>query len=189
MILRMLVLVLALSSNLTSPLSAACERGSSLIAETGGISSVPGAAGGLQFADFFAIMPFDNPLAILAGAPVAFPENGPSNGGIIRVGPASFLLPAIGIYLVQFQASLLEPAPGSQLELSLTPGGPIANSVAGRATGTTQIVGISLVTTTTPNTILQVINPSGNTSLTLEQFAGDTTLSPVSAHLVIIRFR
>ena len=59
-------------------------------------------------------------------------------------------------------------------------------TVSGRATGTSQIVGLALVATTTENSILTVRNPSGNaTALTITQLAGGA--SPVSAHLMIIR--
>ena len=64
----------------------------------------------------------------------------------------------------------------------------IANSVVGRATGTSQIVGMSLVTTTAVNSKLTVRNPTGNSiALTLTPTAGGARA--VSAHLVIIRFQ
>ena len=54
----------------------------------------------------------------------------------------------------------------------------------GRATGTSQIVGMAIVTTTTINSILTVRNPAGNAAaLTITPLAGGTR--PVSAHLVI----
>ena len=54
----------------------------------------------------------------------------------------------------------------------------------GRATGTSQITGLSLVTTTTVNSVLTVRNPAGNAAaLTVTPLAGGTR--PVSAHLVI----
>ena len=60
----------------------------------------------------------------------------------------------------------------------------LAYTVIGRATGTSQIVGIAIVTTTTTNSILTVRNPAGNAAaLTITPLAGGTR--PVSAHLVI----
>ena len=193
MILRILILVLALGSNLTSPLFAACERGDFLIAETGG---VPGASPGvpilLDFSDFFALMPNDNTGAgafIPIGAPIPFPQTGSTNGVIVRTGGVSssttFVLPAIGTYLIEFQASVANGFSAGQLELSVN-GVPLASSVVGRDTGTDQIVGISLLTTTTPNTTISVINPpTATAALQLTTIAGGT--HPVSAHLVIIR--
>ena len=137
-------------------------------------------------------MPGDNAATIGPGTPVLFPQDGPTNGVIVRTSSSTFLLPAIGTYLVLFQASIDENfvTSGAQLQLRLTavPSGspvPIASSVAGRDTGTDQVVGISIITTTAPS-ILEVINPSGNaTALTLTPIAGGT--HSVSAHLVIIR--
>ena len=57
-------------------------------------------------------------------------------------------------------------------------------TVVGRATGTSQIVGMAMVTTTSINSVLTVRNPEGNaTALTITPLAGGTR--PVSAHLVI----
>jgi hypothetical protein len=70
--------------------------------------------------------------------------------------------------------------------------GLVANSVVGRATGTSQIVGMSLLTTTIVNSVLEVINPPGNSpALTITPVAGGTGGSPadVSAHLSITRIQ
>lgn len=211
MILRTLILVLALSCSLTPTLSAGCDRGERLIAEAGGAQGIPGVAGPqgapgiagaagaqgvqgvpgipgapgiLDFSDFFALMPGDNAATVAPDSPVLFPQDGSTNGTITRIDDSSFLLPTIGTYLVQFQVSVTE---AGQLMLRLN-AAPIPDSVVGRATGTSQIVGTSLVTTTTPNSILEVINPAGNaTALTITPVAGGT--HSVSAHLVIIRIQ
>ncbi len=61
-----------------------------------------------------------------------------------------------------------------------------ATTIVGRATGTSQIVGICLVRTTLPNSVLSVCNPLGSPiALTMTPVAGGT--NPVSAHLVITR--
>ena len=61
-------------------------------------------------------------------------------------------------------------------------------SVVGRATGTSDIIGMSIVTTTEENSILTVRNPAGNsTALTITPLAGGTR--PVSAHLVITQLQ
>lgn len=70
-----------------------------------------------------------------------------------------------------------------QLELTLN-GAPIDYTVVGRATGTSDITGLFLITTTTENSVLTVRNPAGNpAALTITPLAGGT--NPVSAHLVI----
>ena len=62
----------------------------------------------------------------------------------------------------------------------------LAYTEVGRATGASQIIGMSLVTTTLINSVLTVRNPAGNsTVLTITPLAGGTR--PVSAHLVIMQ--
>ncbi len=202
MILRLALLVLVFVCSLTSTLFAGGERGNHLIAENGGIpgaagiGGLPGAAGlpgvpgipgvtaVLDLSDFYALMPGDNAAPVGANVAVQFPQNGPSTGIITRLGPSTFLLPSIGTYLVLFQVSVTE---AGQLMLRLN-GGLVANSVVGRATGTDQIIGMSLVTTSAPGSVLDVINPPGNSpALTITPNAGGT--HAVSAHLSIIRIQ
>ena len=147
-----------------------------------GVTGSTGAAGGLlNFADFFALMPGDNEATVAAGADVSFPQDGTIGGaGIARLGPSSFNLAAIGTYEVLFQVSVSE---AGQLILTLNTLD-LAYTVVGRATGTTQIVGMALVTTTAINSVLTVRNPAGNpAALTITPLAGGAR--PVSAHLVI----
>ncbi len=147
----------------------------------------PCAAGGVEhdFADFYALMPPDNAATVAPGTDVSFPQDGPTSaGGITRTGPSTFNLAAIGTYQVMFQVSVSE---AGQLMLTLN-GADLAYTVVGRATGTSQIVGIALVTTTSVNSILTVRNPAGNPSaLTITPLAGGTR--PSSAHLVITQLR
>ena len=212
---RKVILPLVLCS-LTTALFSGTERGGRLLGEAGGaqgiagvagpagapglagaagaagiqgVAGIPGAPGLLDFSDFYALMPGDNVATIATGAPVLFPQNGPTNGAITRQGGASFsvfILPAIGTYLVQFQASIGEGGTSAaQLQLEIN-GVPDLNTVVGRAAGTDQIIGKSLVTTSVPNTTLRVLNPANNsTALTLTPIAGGT--QPVSAHLLILR--
>jgi hypothetical protein len=127
-------------------------------------------------------MPGDNAATVAVGAAVSFPQDGSTNSVILRTGPTTFNLPSIGTYYVAFQVSVSE---AGQLALELN-SLIIANSVVGRATGTSQIVGVSMVTTTVINSILSVINPAGNsTALTITPVAGGT--HSVSAHLVIMQ--
>jgi len=153
-----------------------------------GAAGAAGTPGGvLAFGDFFALMPPDNAATVGAGTAVDFPRDEPGNtGGIVRTGANTFLLPAIGSYLIQFQVSVTE---AGQLALALDSGAGfllLPDTVVGRATGTTQIVGMSVVTTTVVNSIVEVINPPGNSpALTITPVAGGT--HAVSAHLVIVR--
>lgn len=160
--------------------------GSQGIAGIQGIQGIPGSPGVLDFADFFALMPPDNAATIAPGTAIQFPRDGFSNGGvspIIRLNSSTFQLPFAGTYLVLFQTSVTEPG---QLMLRLNGTNIVVDSTVGRATGTSQIVGMSIVRTFTPNNTLEVINPPGNaTALTLTPLAGGTL--SVSAHLTIIR--
>jgi len=148
---------------------------------TGPTGNTGPAGGVLGFADFFALMPPDNAATVAVGTDVSFPQDGPTSGTVItRTGPSSFNLAAIGSYQVLFQVSVSE---AGQLILTLN-GADLAYTVVGRATGTSQIVGLAIVTTTLVNSILTVRNPAGNsTALTITPLAGGTR--PVSAHLVI----
>lgn len=136
------------------------------------------------FAEFYAIMPGDNTATIAAGSPIEFPQNGPTNGIITRINASQFNIPAVGIYLVHWQVSIAE---AGQLILQLN-NTDIASTVVGRATGTSQIVGHTMITTTLPNSILKVVNPSGNpVALTVNPTAGGTRA--VTANLVITRMQ
>ena len=145
-----------------------------------------GPAGGvLNYADFYAIMPPDNAATVAPGTDVSFPQDGPNSGSdITRTGPDSFSLAQIGTYQILFQVSVTE---AGQLILTLN-GEDLNYTVAGRATGTSQIVGMSIVTTTAVNSVLTVRNPAGNAAaLTITPLAGGTR--HVSAHLVITQIQ
>ena len=150
------------------------------------VNCPPGPVGGvLNFADFYALMPPDNSATVAPGTDVSFPQDGPNSGsGIVRTGPDSFNLTLIGTYQVLFQVSVTE---AGQLIVTLN-GEDLAYTVVGRATGTSQITGMAIVTTTSINSILTVRNPAGNAAaLTITPLAGGTR--PVSAHLVITQIR
>ena len=155
------------------------------IGETGPIGPQGPAGGVLGFADFFALMPPDNAATVAPGTDVSFPQDGPNSGsGIARSGPDSFNLAEIGTYQVLFQVSVTE---AGQLILTLN-GEDLAYTVAGRATGTSQIVGMAIVETTVINSVLTVRNPEGTAAaLTITPLAGGTR--PVSAHLVITQLQ
>ena len=139
-----------------------------------------------EFAEFFALMPFDNPGPVAPGTPVEFPQDGPEDGDIARLSPAHFQLPEDGIYRVAFLVSVDEPG---QLVLTLD-GVELAYTVYGRSTGTSQIAGEALVETPAPNSIITVANPiSSAISLTITPNAGDFGFSPAAASIVIERLR
>jgi hypothetical protein len=111
-----------------------------------------------------------------------FPNVGPAavGTGITRTSAGNYQLAVVGTYEVSWQISITEPG---QLELSLN-GTPVPNSTVGRATGTNQIIGNTVVTTTSINTALSVTNPGGS-AITPTPDAGGATA--VSATLVIKR--
>lgn len=151
-----------------------------------GATGAQGEAGGvLNFADFYALMPPDNAATVAPGTDVSFPQDGPNSGlDISRTGASSFNLAQIGTYQILFQVSINE---AGQLVLTLN-GAELAYTVVGRATGTSQIIGMAIVETTSINSILTVRNPADNaTALTITPLAGGT--EPVSAHLVITQIQ
>ncbi|MGD0665107.1 MAG: collagen-like protein [Rhabdochlamydiaceae bacterium] len=167
----------------TGPAGAIGPTGPTGPAGPTGATGATGSTGVINFADFYALMPGDNAATVAPGTAVSFPNDGPTNAVITRSSPTTFILPAIGTYEVFFQVSITEPG---QLVIALN-GGELAYTVAGRATGTSQIVGSALITTTSTGMALTVQNPAGNaTALTITPFAGSsTTTVPVSAHVVI----
>ena len=130
-------------------------------------------------------MPPDNSATVAPGTDVSFPQDGPTSGSdITRTGPSSFNLAQIGSYQVLFNVGVTE---AGQLILTLN-GSDLDYTVVGRATGTSDIIGMSIVTTTAVNSVLTVRNPAGNsTALTITPLAGGTR--PVSAHLVITQIQ
>jgi hypothetical protein len=127
-------------------------------------------------------MPPDNAATVAPGTAVSFPQNGPADvsGSISRVSATTFSLSHIGTYNVTFQVSVTE---AGQLALDLN-GTELAYTVVGRATGTSEIVGESLVTTTLVNETFSVVNPAGEAAaLTITPLAGGNR--SVGASLVI----
>jgi hypothetical protein len=138
-----------------------------------------GHRGPIDFVQFYALMPSDNALTVGAGAAVEFSQDGPTSGTITRSNDSIFTLPAIGTYEVSFQVSITE---AGQLMLKLN-SAELGYTVVGRATGASQITGHFLVTTTRANSVLSVVNPTGNTTLAITPRAGGTR--PVSSTLLI----
>jgi hypothetical protein len=133
----------------------------------------------LAFGYFYALMPSDNAATVAPGMPVLFPRDGAASG-IIGVTDSEFLLPTIGVYEVFWQVSVSE---AGQLVLALD-GVEQLHTVAGRATGTSQITNTVLLVTTTENSLLTLQNPAGNpAALTITPLAGGARA--VSASLII----
>lgn len=156
------------------------------IGPTGPTGSTGAAGGVLDFADFYALMPPDNAATVAPATAVQFPNDSPANTSatITRLSASTFQLSDIGTYEVTFQVSVDE---AGQLVLVLN-GSELAFTVVGRATGTSQIVGMAIINTTTINSTLSVNNPTGeSTALTITPLAGGT--NSVSAHLVIKRIQ
>jgi hypothetical protein len=151
----------------------------------GGATGATGAAGGgaiVNFASFFALMPGDNASTIAVGAAIQFPQTGPTAGlsPPTRASASTFTLPNVGVYEVTWQASITE---AGQLQLALAGVG-LASTVVGRATGTNQIFGSTIINNLVAGQVLSVINPAGNsTALTMTVIAGGT--HSVSATLSI----
>jgi len=137
-----------------------------------------------SYADFFSLMPPDNAATIATGGSVEFPQVAAVSGAIFPISPSGFNLQDIGTYQVMFQVSVTEPG---QLVVALN-GTELAYTVVGRATGTNQIVGMCIITTTSPNSILEIRNPfSSYSALTITPMAGG--VNPVSAHLIITKLK
>ncbi len=129
-------------------------------------------------------MPPNNASTVAAGAPVLFPQNGPVAGGVGRLNSGEFVLPRAGTYSVDFSVSVDEPG---QLVIALDSGGGMVElpyTVYGRATGTSEIAGNALISTTAASSTVELRNPAGNTpALTITPLAGGT--HPAAASIVI----
>lgn len=152
-----------------------------------GIQGVPGPVGpagtdgtGLV-SNFFAVMPPDNAATVAVGAAVQFPQDGPNTGAATRTGPSTFALSFIRTYVIMSTVSVTE---AGQLVPRLD-GVIQANYNGGRATGTSQIQVLAVITTTAVNQILEIVNPPGNAAaLTITPTAGGA--SAASAQLIIM---
>jgi len=138
-----------------------------------------------SFADFYAVMPPNNPSPIAVGGDVAFPSTGSSsNTDITRLTASTFQLGPIGVYQVYFSVPV---DISGQLILTLN-NVEQPYTVAGRLAASTPISGQAILTTSVANSILTVRNPAGSlNALPVSVSAGG--VKPVSAHLVVTRLR
>jgi hypothetical protein len=138
----------------------------------------------INVSNFYALQPGDNAATVAAGSPIEFPNDGITNNAVItRLTASVFNLALVGIYEIFFQVSVTE---AGQLVIVLN-GAELPYTVVGRATGTSQIVGMSLITTTLPGSILSINNVIASvTALTVTPIAGGT--NPVSANIIIKQY-
>jgi hypothetical protein len=132
-----------------------------------GLTGPIGPAGSSNFAEFYALSSSDEAATVAVGSAVPFPENDPASDTIVRLGASTFGLPNVGTYDVAFSVSVTEPG---QLVLELN-GVALPYTVYGRATGTSEITGDALITTTSVDTVLAVENVS-ETALSITPWAG-----------------
>jgi hypothetical protein len=147
---------------------------------SGRVDNAPVPVSGISFASFNAVMPGDNADTVAPGTAVDFPNNGPTTADVVtRASASTFTLVEAGTYEVNAQVSVSE---AGQLQLAIGGVG-LPETVAGRATGTSQIV-ISTIINVGAGDVLSVINPAGNAAaLTITPIAGGT--HSVSATLTV----
>ena len=141
----------------------------------------PGATGSSVFAEFYGLSP-DYAARVAKGTDVPFHRTAVSSTGITPTdsGQTQFTLANRATYRVSFVVPVDE---AGQLVLTIN-GAEQPYTVVGRATGSTQIVGEALVSSTAANSIISVRNPaSAFTDLTISSFTGG--LAPASATLII----
>ena len=174
----------------TVPPSAVCTDGVTILG-TGlagnclRIGTVPPAS--VPFADFYGLTAgtgnggptdYESTIAVKT-APgtgrVPFPRLGATNGGATSIDGSSFTLPNVGTYEIIFTVHTAEPG---QLQAELN-GVDIVESVTPNMNPTAGghlFVGHIIVTTTLPNEILAIVNPTGNTpALTIVTADGSST--------------
>jgi len=121
----------------------------------------------------------DYSIPVPVGSAVPFPQAGPTNGAATAASSSTFTLVAGGDYEVKWQLSVTE---AGQLQVALGGVG-LPDTVVGRATGTNQIVGSTIITATAGQ-VLSIINPPGNAAaLTVTPEAGGN--SPATGTLSI----
>ncbi len=107
----------------------------------------------------------DYSATVAAGAPVPFPRDGFISGGITRINTTSFLLPIIGTYEITWS---LQTTESGQLQLSINNGDGfalVASSVvcdSNPTEGGHVLAGSEIITTTSNNAVVMVVNPPGN---------------------------
>jgi len=165
-----------IADNLPKPMGSTGPMGPTGI----GITGPPVEIG---YAYFYAIMPNDNPDEINPGDAVTFIREGPSSGIVtpnIGMTGYGFDIQTTGLYMITMCASITEIG---QLVLCINDNEQ-PETVVGRDTLTSQIIGINIIRAFTGD-VISIRNPSTNTgNLTITPSAGGVT--PVSASLTFI---
>jgi hypothetical protein len=183
------VLSTILRANYDSPQQQALRNfNTSITVGSSGPSGPPGGGGVLGFAHFYSVVSAVAPgLNVPQNDPVPFDQDGSASltNQPTRVNGTHFMLPAVGIYEVTFQVSITEAA---QLAIRFNGGPFLPYSVAGRATGSSQVSNTIFITTTLVNQILEVYNV-GLSAIHVTGNPGSGGNNPVSASLTIVRLQ
>ena len=149
---------------------------------TNGVDGANGTSGVVDFAEFYALMPPNNNLAIGSGVDVNFNTAGPAKSGtdILQFLSFNFVINAAGIYEVAYFVAVNE---STQFVLCFD-GNPDPTLVTGRASTNNYVMARHLIQITTPGVIVSVRN-AGPSSVTITPDAGGA--SPVSAHITFVR--
>lgn len=144
-----------------------------------GPQGVPGVAVTANFAQYYALMPSDNPNPIAPGTDIEFPQDGPNQGTISRRSPTTFILGAVGTYRVTFGATT--DSYNSQVQLTVNDVG-VPYGTFGRWWYGGMISGDAFITTSAADSSVTVRNV-GYDYLMLTPNAGGS--NPVAAYLTI----
>ena len=135
----------------------------------------------LGYANFYALMPPDNPAPIPAGGDIAFPNDAVNTGIITRTSDTEFSALEAGTYLVYYSATFTE---GAQMALTVN-GAEIAYTVVGRRDGDTQLSGMALITVSAGDTVTVRYPEGTGADVILTPTSGGT--EPVAAQLIFLR--
>jgi hypothetical protein len=129
--------------------------------------------------------PNDYPATIAPGAAVPFPRAGPATPDITSPSSTVITVANIGTYDITFRVHTTEPGQ-LQLALDTVPQPQTTSADMDPTSGGHVLVGNSIITTTVVDSIIQVINPAGNsTALTITPANGAETWA--NAQTFVIR--
>lgn len=140
-------------------------------------------------AKYYGMAPGDYGATVAINAPFPFPQDGSNFGSqITRISSTTFNLINVGVYLITWQISVDEAAQTTLWADStgaFAPASRVIDSCVGRATGTNQIVGNTLLVVSAVNTQIRIYNDASAAALTVTPIAGGT--QDVSASITICR--
>jgi hypothetical protein len=165
-----------------------------IIGPTGPTGPTGPAGSALSFANFYALMPTNNPDQLYSGDSIAFPNTNIISGtDISRSNSTEFILESIGNYQVYFVFTINQRGQvGVSLNSTILP-----NSIVG-IENIGQLSGKFIISVTSISSVLSIkltgnrdpIDPAqADVSFTLIKYAGmsNKIISPVSAQLIITR--